>query len=157
RRPHGRSSARVSELVSPLRDSRALSFRAPNMYSRPCDTTSGDELAHLFPEAPEHPRLGLADGIGRDPQLRSDLHRQTVLDGHAPERRPGPVLELLLDLRQGTPVQPGDVVRVLRELERVIVLVVRRRGNLLEPLLEIGPAHGRLGSLTRMVPELVPR
>ena len=46
-------------------------------------------------------RLGLADGIGRDPQLGGDFRRRVVLDGRPPERRPGPVLELVLDQAAG--------------------------------------------------------
>src|SRR4051794_8548843 len=88
---------------------------------------SSDQLAHLLLEAAEHARLRLADGIGRDPQLQGDLRRQPVLDRHTPERRPGPVLELVLDLPEGPSVQGGDVGRTLGELERDLDLV-RRRG-----------------------------
>jgi hypothetical protein len=77
---------------------------------------SCDQLAHLFLELAQDPGLVLADGVGGNAKLLGDLIGGDVVDGNAPEGRPGGVAELRPDEAQGAVVDAPDLGRRLGEL-----------------------------------------
>src|SRR5262245_56116844 len=108
-------------------------MKVPDAKNASEGTLSVEQVPQLFPEAAQHPRLGLVDGVHSHAQLGADLGGGASIDRAVPERLPGPLLEVGADQLQAAKQQAvlcGRVGGVVRSL----------LGDLEQPLLRVAAA-----------------